>query len=74
MPPRAFRIAASVLVLAAAACGGGGSKGIVHPALGSLLPDFLLPDVNPASTRFGDDVSPRDYLTQASAWYFGHAT
>lgn len=41
---------------------------------GSPLPDFQLEDVNPASARFGEVISPRDYLDQASAWYFGHAT
>jgi hypothetical protein len=38
------------------------------------LPDFALSDVNPASGTFGQAVSPRDYLQQVSAWYFGHAT
>ncbi|MEO8495831.1 MAG: hypothetical protein ABI614_12220 [Planctomycetota bacterium] len=38
------------------------------------LPDFHLADVNPASARFGETVSPRDYLSQVSAWYFGHST
>ena len=38
------------------------------------LPDFSLPDVNPNSVRFGDEVSPRDYLAKVSAWYFGAAT
>ena len=37
-------------------------------------PDFSLEDVNSASERGGDTVSPRDYLGQTSAWYFGHAT
>ncbi len=41
---------------------------------GSPLPDFQLEDVNPASSTFGRDVSPRDYLSQVSAWYFGHST
>ncbi|MFM7200548.1 MAG: hypothetical protein ACKO6N_07140 [Myxococcota bacterium] len=36
--------------------------------------DFSLRDVNPASSRFNDSVSPRDYLDSVSAWYFGHAT
>ncbi len=38
------------------------------------VPDFSLQDVNASSASFGTDVSPRDYLGQASAWYFGHAT
>lgn len=36
--------------------------------------DFSLIDVNPASPRFNQDISPRDYLGEISAWYFGHAT
>ena len=41
---------------------------------GPSRPDFQLEDVNPASARFGETVSPRDYLSQVSAWYFGHST
>ncbi len=55
-------------LLLAGACGGGGSSG---PA---LAPDFLLQDVNPNSTTSGLDVSPRDYLGNTSAYYFGAAT
>jgi hypothetical protein len=36
--------------------------------------DFSLPDVNPNSSLFETDVSPRDYLGQVSGWYFGHGT
>ena len=39
-----------------------------------MVPDFSLADVNPTSTRFGEAVSPRDYLNRISAWYFGSAT
>lgn len=38
------------------------------------LPDFALVDVNPTSARSGQTISPRDYLDQVSAWYFGHST
>ena len=48
--------------------------GVVAEGEGSPQADFHLEDVNPTSTRFGEDVSPRDYLDQVSAWYFGHAT
>lgn len=41
---------------------------------GSPMADFQLQDINPASARFGETVSPRDYLSQVSAWYFGHST
>ncbi|MEC7557062.1 MAG: hypothetical protein VX311_03070 [Planctomycetota bacterium] len=37
-------------------------------------PDFHLTDVNDTSSTSGQDVSPRDYLEEVSAWYFGHAT
>ncbi len=38
------------------------------------IPDFSLKDFNPNSARYFEDVSPRDYLGQVSAWYFGSAT
>ena len=37
-------------------------------------PDFHLTDVNTTSTSFDTAVSPRDYLEEVSAWYFGHST
>ena len=39
-----------------------------------VMPDFSLTDVNPNSATYNQKVSPRDYLTKVSAWYFGHAT
>ena len=41
---------------------------------GEAMPDFALVDVNATSSTFDQAVSPRDYLQQVSAWYFGHAT
>jgi len=38
------------------------------------LPDFAVTDANPNSARYGENVSPRDYLGEVSAWYFGHST
>ena len=38
------------------------------------VPDFHLQDVNETSASFEQALSPRDYLQQVSAWYFGHAT
>ena len=38
------------------------------------LPDFSVVDVNAESARYLQAVSPRDYLGQVSAWYFGHST
>lgn len=40
----------------------------------SAMPDFHLADLNPTSSRFGEVVSPRDYLQQVSGWYFTHST
>jgi hypothetical protein len=39
-----------------------------------MVSDFILTDVNPTSSTYGQSVSPRDYQGQVSAWYFGHAT
>ncbi|MBM3823239.1 MAG: hypothetical protein FJ404_10195 [Verrucomicrobia bacterium] len=35
--------------------------------------DWRLPDENPNSPRFHASVSPRDYVFQVSAFYFGSA-
>jgi hypothetical protein len=40
----------------------------------SAMPDFDLADLNPSSSRYGEVVSPRDYLQQVSGWYFTHST
>lgn len=40
----------------------------------SAMPDFELTDLNPTSPRFGEVVSPRDYLQEVSGWYFTHST
>lgn len=42
--------------------------------LAQIAPDFSLLDENPASATHAQLVSPRDYLGQVSAWYFGHST
>jgi hypothetical protein len=39
-----------------------------------LAPEFKLEDVNATSATFGQKVGPRDYMGEASAWYFGHST
>jgi hypothetical protein len=41
---------------------------------GVQVEEFALTDVNPNSVTFNQPVSPRDFLQQASAWYFGHST
>ncbi|HEX5135579.1 MAG TPA: hypothetical protein VFY93_01275 [Planctomycetota bacterium] len=59
------RLSVPVLLLVAA-CGGGGSSA-------TLVPNFQLLDVNGASPSAGQNVSPRDYQGDVSAWYFGDA-
>ena len=44
------------------------------PAFGEPVSDFSLEDTNPGSVRFGNPVSPRDYLLQVTGFYFGTAT
>ena len=43
-------------------------------AQATLVPNFALEDKNATSLSYQQKVSPRDYLGQVSAWYFGHAT
>ena len=38
------------------------------------MPYFALEDVNPSSATYGRKVTPRQFLGQISAWYFGHST
>jgi hypothetical protein len=38
------------------------------------MADFALLDLNSTSYRYGQPVSPRDYLEQVSGWYFAHST
>ncbi len=40
----------------------------------SAVLDFLLQDVNPTSPTFTNQVSPRDYITYVTGFYFGSAT
>ena len=42
--------------------------------IGEKVFDFSIPDVNPTSATFGQNVSPSDYLGKVSAWYFGYST
>ena len=63
--------------LLSGACGGGGDEvAPIGPGMpvGTLAPDFQLPDVNPNSTSYTTLVSPRQQLGKISAWYFAHAT
>ena len=53
---------------------GGEFSVIDDTAIGNLVPDFSLVDVNTTSEKFEQQVSPRDYIGRVTAWYFGHAT
>jgi len=49
------------------------------PALPQQVATFAAPDVNSSSLRIAthkasNPVTPRDYLHQVTAWYFGHET
>lgn len=65
---------ALLLVAAAGGCSDDDPAGPGGPAAGEPAPDFALPDVNPTSGTYQQQVSPRDHLEKVSAWYFGHAT
>jgi len=45
---------------------------LAHPE--NAAPDFSVIDINPGSPRYDEMVSPRNYVGQISAWYFGHST
>ena len=36
--------------------------------------DWVLEDLNPGSYRFGEPISPRDYISRVSGYYFTHST
>lgn len=58
-------------------CGDGAApagSGLLGPESSEMVPDIALEDVNPSSPFFGTTVSPRRFLDQISAWYFGHAS
>ncbi len=50
------------------------ASGLLAAAEGEPLPDFSLVDVNQTSASYNQTISPRDYIGQTAAWYFGHAT
>lgn len=50
------------------------SKPTIPAVPDDAVPGFALTDVNPTSSTYNKDVSPRRYLGKVSAWYFGHAT
>ena len=48
--------------------------GLPAESRADIVPDFALLDTNPSSSSYDEPVSPRDFLQQMSAWYFGHST
>ncbi len=65
---------ASLIGCAVQPAPGGSGSPSTPQASDQALPDFALADVNAESARYQENVSPRDYLSQVSAWYFGHST
>jgi len=61
-------IALILVPLLSGACGEGSTP------VSEVLPDFHLADLNPNSSTFGQEISPRDHLQKVSGWYFIHAT
>jgi len=62
-------LAVAVVLLGFPAC----KDDPVTPPSG-LMQDFSLLDVNSNSFSHDANVSPRQFVGQISAWYFGHAT
>jgi hypothetical protein len=62
------RLLPMIALLLAAACGGGGGSDPDGAA-----PDFELMDLNTGSATAGQNVSPRDYQGDTSAWFFADA-
>ncbi len=69
-----FTCLASLIGCAVQPAPGGSDLPSPPQASDQARPDFALADVNAESARYQEDVSPRDYLSQVSAWYFGHST
>ena len=65
---------AAVVVLAAVLFAAGCKDDSNSGPLTGVAPDFALKDVNPNSATHDSTISPRDYLSSVSAWYFGHST
>ena len=70
----------ALVLLVALGCGGSSPSAPPSPTppppipAGTVAPDFALVDANPGSPTGGRPISPRDYLNQISAWYFGTST
>lgn len=64
----------AVFLAAVALTGCGDDSGTGPGTENPVMADFSLLDVNPNSATTGSNLSPRQYLGQVSAWYFGAAT
>ncbi|MFV2068367.1 MAG: putative Ig domain-containing protein [Pirellulales bacterium] len=60
-------------VVATDVAGNTRTQGVVVDVRG-LAPDFSLTDANATSPTYNQEVSPRDFVQQASGWYFTYAT
>ena len=49
------------------------AESVVAAWAGDRPPDFQLMDANPNSMRYNTPVSPRDYISQVSGYYFANA-
>lgn len=47
---------------------------VVYEVSAEAPPDWSLPDLNPASPRYDEAISPRDYISRVSGYYFIHST
>jgi hypothetical protein len=74
MPDRSLKSLILLLAVLALAPGCKDDDPVAAAPVLDRAPAFSLPDVNPTSASFDQEVSPRDYLQKVSAWYFGHAT
>lgn len=66
---RALLTLAVVLLSCGPAPTTGGTSGVALE-----VASFTLEDVNPASARFGQQVTQADYAGKVTGWYFGHSS
>ncbi len=74
-------LGAAALLVWALGCSGdpavaqdGERIGMTTATTGQVVPDFSLPNLNPAAPAPRSNVSPRAFLNQVSVWYFASAT
>lgn len=81
MRAHALTLGAAALLAVSLGCSGdadlaqdGERIGMTTAATGQVVPDFSLPNLNPAAPMPQASVSPRAFLNQVSVWYFASAT